>query len=267
MDTHPLRRLESEGRHLSYLTGGSGQCAILILTAAHGVPLLLYDTVLRLEDTHRVVVLDVGEAASLDELARDVGCVLDAEGLDRVVAFGQSLCGILAQAFLMRGASRLEALVISQTIAPRHESNRMAVLWILRLLPGALLRVLMKKKLGRLSTVDLPEECAARHAMSRALLRLTAATTLSKKRIMNIARLIFEFNREESYGVAANGAWPGRVLVFTSEDDLSFGYVGRIEKALPRTEVYVLAKGAGHLAPLAHSREYFDRIEHFLHSL
>jgi len=265
--SHSVREIDHGSRRVRFLSGGSGNRTILILTAAHGTPSMLYDTVLRLESDYRVVVVDVGDASSLDSLTSDVDRVLEAEGVGRVVAFGQSICGILAQAYLMRGASRVDALVLAQTLAPRRENNRLAALWILRVLPGPLLRAVMSWKLRRLPTPQLAPEDAARRAMSRALLLDAVSTTLTKKRLMSTVHLVLEFNREESYGVAANGAWQGRVLLITSEDDAGFGDVERISRALPHTEVHVLPGGAGHSAPLAHRNEFFGRIEGFLSSL
>ena len=103
--------------------------------------------------------------------------------------------------------------------------------------------------------------------MSLALLADTVDNVLTKKRLMNAISLIVEFNRQEDYGAVAREAWRGRVLLFTSEDDPGFADVGRIVRALPQTEVHVFPKGAGHLAPAVHSRDYYDRITRFLRSL
>jgi pimeloyl-ACP methyl ester carboxylesterase len=74
------------------------------------------DTPLRLETESRVVVVDVGECSSLDEVARCADSVLDAEGLGHVVAFGQSIAGILARAYAMRSASRPDGMALAQTV-------------------------------------------------------------------------------------------------------------------------------------------------------
>jgi len=267
VEAHPLGELVADGLRVPYLFGGTGERIVLVLTAAHATPFQAYDSVLRLETESRVLVVDVGECSSLDEVARCADCVLDAEGLGHVVAFGQSVSGILAQAYAMRSASRLDGMVLAQTVPPKRENNRLAALRILRVLPMGLLRRLIKRKLGRLADVDVPLEVKARRAMSLALLSDTVDNVLTKKRLMNAIRLIFEFNREEDYGAVAREAWRGRVLLFTSEDDPGFADVDRIVRALPRTEVHVLRRGAGHLAPAVHSREYYDRISLFLRSL
>ncbi|MEW5983132.1 MAG: alpha/beta hydrolase [Acidobacteriota bacterium] len=264
---HPVRHVARGDRRVDYLSGGRGPHAILILTAAHATPRQVYDTALRLEREYRVVVIDVGEASSLDDLARDVDAVLDSERISRVVAFGQSVAGILAQANLMRRPARVEAMVLSQTVAPRRENNKLVALWILRVLPQPLLRALLVRKLQRLTAVDLPPAGAARLAMSRALLRDTVGTVLTKKRIMATLHLLFEFNREEDYGASAHGGWRGLVLLVTAEDDGGFRDVERVSAALPRTEVLVLPTGAGHLATLVHDGVYFARVEQFLRSV
>lgn len=264
---NPVRKVESDGRCLRYLAAGGGEPPILMLTAAYGSPYAVYDPVLRLEPNHRVVVSDVGEASDLCELAADVDRVLDLEGLDRVVVFGQSLGGILAQAYLMGHPARVEAMVLAQTVAPRRENNRRAALWAVRALPGFAIRALVAHKLRRVAVPGLAAAQAARLAASRALLLDAVQTTLTKRRITHTVRLVFEFNQHPEYGAAGGGAWAGRVLVVTSEDDPGFRDAERIRTALPGTEVHVLPSGAGHLAPLAHCAELWARIEQFLLSL
>lgn len=264
---NPLREVESDGRCLRYLAAGRGELPILLLTAAYGSPYVVYDSALRLGRDHRVVVADVGEASSLDELAADVDRVLDMEGLDRVVAFGQSLGGILAQAYLMGRPVRVEAMVLAQTVAPRRENNRRAALWVVHALPGFAIRALVAHKLRRVAVPGLPAAQAARLAASRALLLDAVRATLTRRRITHTVRLVFEFNQHPEYGAAGRGAWAGRVLVITSEDDPGFGDTERIRAALPSTEVHALPSGAGHLAPLAHGGEFWARIEQFLLSL
>lgn len=264
---HPLREVECDGRRLYYLVAGCGEPPILILTAAHGTPYVCYDAVLRFQRDHRVVVVDVGEASRLDELAADVDRVLDIEGLDRVVAFGQSFSGILAQAYVMRRPARVEAMVLAQTVAPRRENNRVAALWVVRVLPGFLIRALVSKKLRRVSVPAIPAEEATRLAASRVLLLDAVRTTLTKRRIMHAVRLVLEFNLQEVSLAAAGGGWAGRALVLTSEDDPGFRDAERIRAALPRTEVHTLPSGAGHMAPLVHSVEFHQRIERFLLAL
>lgn len=96
-----------------------------------------FTTIDELREDHRVVMLDqrwhgrgiVSERFSLEDCVDDAAAVLDALGIDRVVAVGYSMGGALAQLFWHRHRDRTAGLVLASTAARWRENLGDAVFY------------------------------------------------------------------------------------------------------------------------------------------
>ena len=112
--------------------------------------------------------------------------ILRAENVDKVTVVGGSGAGVIAQAYFKRNYSRIEAMVVYNTLAPRSERNRRWPLWMLRFLPARITGAIAKKKLETLFPGEVPPE--ARIALARAFLN----EVISEKFNKNMAALVCE---------------------------------------------------------------------------
>jgi len=115
---------------------------------------MAYETILGFEERNRMVIVDISAFDDPDEMSRGINLVLDEEEVDRVVLMGQSLSGILAQLYFRRHANRVEALVLTNTLAPKRERCRKWPQLLFACLPFSLLRVLLRRKMRRLGRFD-----------------------------------------------------------------------------------------------------------------
>ena len=78
---------------------------------------------------------------------------------------------------------------------------------------------------------------------------------------------VLKFNDEGIMRPEALKDWEGRILVITSEDDAGYNGSKLLSQQLPNSELYVLEKGYGHLAPAVKSQEVHKAIDDFISSL
>lgn len=265
LKSHSIKSLTIDGKIVHYICSGNGEKTILTFSGGHSTPESAYETIMAFEDDYRVIVIDIGSFSSQDTLNRGVKQILAAERIDRVILTGQSMSGIIAQLFFSENFPMVEGLVLTNTLAPKKDRNKKYGLVIFNLFPGFILKPLIRKKLTKLADVDIeiPPEAEARVGFKIALIKDIIDNKFSKKIIINIIKLAFEFN-ESGYTRESFSEWPGRVLIITCEDDPYFQDVDSLASIFPNTEVFTFPKGLKHIAPMVHLEKFHSLIRNFL---
>ena len=266
LDNHPLKHTDFKGRSISYYSCGKGERTILTFSGGHSGPWAIYSSVLGFEGEFRVVVVDFTSCDNLDDFSQCVNHVLESEGIGPVCVIGQSLTGMFAQAYFRRNMDRVEAIVLTNTLAPKKERNKKAALTILRFFPGFLLKPLIKKRLGQVGKInaEIPPEVEERLRFRMALLRHDMDQQASKRTLLDVVRILFEFNEKDESSIAKIDLWPGKVLIVTSEDEPYRDDVEFLMKQYPRAELYSFPAGWKHSAPLIHMEKFQNLIKDFL---
>ncbi len=265
LDTHTLKCTEIEEKSIPYYCCGQGEKTVLAFSGGHTGPWGVYNFVHEFEREFRVVVVDFSSCASLDDFSRCVNHVLDSEGIGRVFLTGQSLTGMFAQAYFRRNMDRIEAMVLTNTLAPKRERNKKKALVMMRLFPSFLLIPLLKKKLSGLGKFEgeISPEAEGRLRFRMALLLHDMDHIGSKKTLLNIIKMLFEFNAEDEPFPESFKQWPGRVLIVTAEDEPYREDVDSLMKIYPPAELYSFPVGWGHSAPLVHMEKFQSLLKNF----
>jgi lipase len=252
--THAPRRLGHCGVDWRYYTGGNGEQVVLRLSGALGLAEFSFQQIRLFESRFRVISPDYPPVRSLDEITEGLLAILDAEGVERAHVSGGSFGGLLAQALVRRAPERVASLVLSHTGAPDGR-RRGAATAIVALMPGPLLRVLLKARLGR--TLDGADPFW-RHYFDRAI------DQMSKADVMSRVRLQAEFGAQR--WVASDlTAWDGQILVIEGEDDPLFPPAARerLRALYPRSRVHTF-QGTGHAAAVRKPDEYAELVTRFI---
>jgi len=267
--THEVREVSIEEASLSYCVCGGGARAILTFAGGWAGIEALYDTILGLEERNRMVVVDITPFDDPSQMGRAVNQILDREGIERVVVFGQSLSGILAQLYFRRQSDRVEGLVLTNTPGPQAKGNRRWVMPLFNLLPFAILKPLLHRQVDRLADVEteLPPAVRERRQFAQAILDSMLDRSFTRERIRRILELVWRFNEGGDYTADEFDGWPGRVLLVSSEDDPYHEHALRLSSTLPSAELLNLPAGFGHMAPQIHREEFLSAIQLFINSL
>jgi pimeloyl-ACP methyl ester carboxylesterase len=266
---HPVRQVNVGGGNVATCQSGHGEPTVLIFAGGWGGPELLYETILALEDRHRVIVIDAGPIHRPAELAEVTDAILDKEGIGRVALVGQSLSGILGQVYFRRRPGRVTGMVLALTTAPRRKKAKKWALTLVRLVPLSLFRLLLARSLKRLSRTEkpIPEEAAERLAFKGAFTVMMFRSYATRRKLLGVLQLAFALSAAGDYSREELGRWPGKLLVITSPDDPYHGDTKIFQEVFSSTEVVSLPGGYGHIAPQVHRREFFSAIRDFLATL
>jgi pimeloyl-ACP methyl ester carboxylesterase len=252
---HPLAVLRAAGHAWSYVRAGAVGPAVLLLGGALGRAEFTFGVVAALEDGVRVLAPDYPPAGTLRELTDGLAALLDAEGVRRAHVVGGSFGGVVAQAFARAHPERVASLVLSHTGAPDRAAGRAWAVRILRLLPGGLLRAILRKRLrGTVSAAD--------PFWTRQFDETIAA--LAKEDVMSRVALAAEFGAR--YGgtpVPLRPLYP--VLIVEADDDPLFTERKRaaLHALYPDARTHVF-HGTGHAAALLQPTAYADVIRRFV---
>jgi lipase len=252
--THAPRRLGYRGLEWRYFIGGDGDRVVLRLSGALGRGEFSFQQIRLFEPHFRVITPDYPPVRSLTEMVDGLIAILDAEGVGRAHVIGGSFGGLLAQALVRRAPDRVASLVLSHTGAPDGKRRGVATA-IVAAIPQAILRTLLKKRLG--GTLDGADTFWRRY-LDRAIGDMTKADILSR------VRLQAEFAAQR-WSVDDLSRWSGRVLLIEGEDDPLFPAAARarLRALYPTAQVHTF-KGTGHAAAVRKPEEYADVVTRFL---
>ena len=212
-----------------------------------------------------MVVVDISEFCNLDDFSTAVNQILDREGVERVFVMGQSASGVFAQAYTKRNLHRIDALILTNTFAPSPKKNRRWGFILLRIIPIFLLRAVFNKKLrGWTGPEDkLSPDTRERIQFKAAFLRHMIDAHFTKRTIMNLVRMIFEFNEKDAHPESELSDWNGRVLIITSPDDVCHKDIEILNKQYPDAKLFEFEEGHKHLAPIVHRDRFLETIKAF----
>lgn len=243
---HPPVRVRAAGHAWTYVRGGSGGPAMLLLSGALGRAEFGFGVVSALEGAARVLTPDYPPVGTLDELADGLAALLDAEGVERAHVVGGSFGGVAAQALARRHPGRVASLVLSHTGAPERTRGSGAAARVLGLLPAGVLRAMLRRRLrGTLASAD-PFWTRQFDAM---------IDGLAKADVISRVRLAAEFG--ERFGGGEPQRPPFPVLIVEAEDDPLFTPAKRaaLHALYPTARTHVF-RGTGHAAGILRPDEY-----------
>ena len=267
LESHTMKTAVVEGREVAYYACGQGPRTLLTFCGGHSTPDTAWQTILSYEDDYRIVVVDVSDFETVDELVHGIDRLLEGEEVERVTLMGQSLAGLISQIYFKKRFLKVDGMVLINTLPLRKGEGKPSVLLMLKLLPTFLLKTLFKKKLRSYFAAAL-EDPRAQDGCRFGLAHLddVMANHFTKKKLMNVMNLLAQF-QQEGYAKDDFAGWPGKVLVMSSEDDPGFKDFDWLIQNLPGTVPYVFPKGLGHLPQLVHRDKFESRIKDFLAEL
>lgn len=269
LETHALSRFEWNGLTIPYFCGGEGERTLLTFSGIHSGPEALYESIIAYEKNCRIVVADVSAFRSLNEFNEAVNRILERESIDRVIVMGHSFSGFFAQAYFRRNLDRIDALILTNSVAPKHEKNKPLALLLFRCMPFLIMRFIILRNLNRLAEteVEVPLEVRERIRFKTLLMRYIMESRLTRRNLVGTVKLLFEFHEKDGYHEGDFARWKGRTLIITSEDDAYYKDVEIFKRFLPNAEVFHLPKGWKHLAPLVHLEEMQGKVKTFVDGL
>jgi pimeloyl-ACP methyl ester carboxylesterase len=262
--THPSKHLRVGTADWTYLTGGQGSEALLILPGGTraGYPFWIMPD---FESDYRVIMPVYPPVSTLAEMVAGLAAILDAEALQRVHVLGSSLGGVVAQCLARRYPERVDRLILANTGGPDPAGipNWRLRHAMLGRLPAGLVQTLFRQQVLRDLRAVPPAELPLLRAYTTTLIRRTPPAWYR-----HAFALLIDF--AEHYQVApgervAAAEWQHRVLILDSDRDHYYPRAKQeaLHALYPQAQVHTF-QAEGHLVALTRRQAYVSVIRQFL---
>jgi pimeloyl-ACP methyl ester carboxylesterase len=252
--------IELDGRRWRYVASGHGPKTVVFLPGGFARADIWLRPVLALEREYKVLAVDASlEVFDAKRFCDAVLAIADHEGVDRFTAVGTSYGGGLVQYLLAHHSHRLDHAVLSHctAVTPRIATLMRRIRRAVGLIPAFLINAALHRRRRPLA-YDSPYP-----GFTTAYMR-----ELSGPVDKNVLRRFLDQTIETiptfRHDPSALAAWPGRILILTSNDDrTSFPRLNELTERYPRAEVHVFDEG-GHATVLLFPDRVSDVLGAFL---
>ena len=265
--THPYQQVPLDGTTWRYIAcgQGQGQAALLFLPGAFLRADMWFNQILALEEDYHIIAPDayaLQGVFDMDAVCDALVRSLDAEGVERATVIGLSAGGGVAQYLLQQHPDRVANVVFSHCgvleYSAEGEKQTKRLLWLVKLLPLFVIRRVLK----RMTTGDLPAD-SQWIDFHEAYLR-ESIPNIERSMYVNFLRSSLVARRNFAFEPAVLDAWPGSILILSSQDDaLSRQSVAQLQARYPRAKPHLLEAG-GHHAFLFFPAAYTAALKEFL---
>lgn len=259
--THPREQIDLSGTIWSYLLGGQGTETFLILPGGEHIGDIAFPLFQQFEQEYRCLYPSYPPFPTMGELVDGLAALLDRLSIDRVILFGASFGGDVAQCFVRKYPDRVSKLILVNTGVPDERLGRATKRGkpLVTLLPLGFLRLLVNAVLGKALSVRPQEQQFWQAMMHELVSNQTRADLVSSFDETIDYRLNYHFSPDDLE------SWPGKVLILQSDDDPATKPAMRLalRNLYPQAQVHTFHK-AGHTPFLSQPDEFYPLVRSFL---
>jgi pimeloyl-ACP methyl ester carboxylesterase len=207
-------------------------------------------------------------AYSIDFFAEDLGAVLDALELDRIILCGLSLGGMIAQSFAVRNIHRLRGLILADTavsvrltLSDKFQRYILAPKWVM----SAAIRWMSVNRFVnfsfKLAQWTRSADWFGRDHQTAAYVR-KAMLNISTEEYLKIYAAIYDFDLQD----LAKITLPTLILNGEYESKSVFRHTQEMLKLIPNSQARVIP-GAGHTSNMENPEGFNAELDQYLASL
>ena len=270
---YPLRKITIREKVWEYIATGSGQETFLILPGGGQTAQATFDLIQAFENDYKVIAITIHNVDSIQEVIDAIELILSNEKTNRIILYGLSLGGMLAQSYLKRYKDKIDFVILSHTCPPTSTFYKNKIIRRLQLLnlvlpiiPSTIITFLAKNIARKLQDNDksLKRDNNDDNTKIYADLSKEYYQRYFNKRLLKTwIKLHFDFYHNEKIHKEDYIDWKGKVLVLKTDNDPLIQDEDKFINIYPDTEVYTF-KGTGHLTFFYKSKKIIERIKKFI---
>jgi pimeloyl-ACP methyl ester carboxylesterase len=264
-ERHPYKQISVNRKSWRYIAAGDGEAAVVFLPGAFLPADMWFYQMTALAGRYRLLAPDsyaLQELFDLDQICWLLEEMLAAEGFKSATFVGLSAGGGIIQVLLQERPGVMRNAVLSHCgpIIYDEKGARQGqrLLSLSRFLPASLIRrIIVRQTSGR------PPNDSQWLAFHDAYYQEQTAK-LEKRTFRQFMELGLETRRNFTFEPDDVAAWPGRMLLLTSEDDdFSYPRLDILQERYPQAETHVFDSG-GHHTYLFFPEAYTQALAEFL---
>jgi pimeloyl-ACP methyl ester carboxylesterase len=260
---HPVKTLRINNVIGKYIVGGKSDIGFLIFPGGGQDMYSSYDLIEAYEDKYKVISLSITGFSDLKTFFTFINKILEVEKVNKVIVYGLSLGGFIAQHYVKENKKRVIKLILSHTATTKSKPVIKKVIipgkiayFFLPVIPISLLRYLVKKNAGRIQAghsniLDLWKKYTSKSCLEKRteFSNRFGLDFLNREYLNSFYRIGVNMEREEKmWNKDILTDWSKNVLIIKVNDDPLAQDDGMLKRYYPEAKEYVF-HGTGHLTP------------------
>jgi pimeloyl-ACP methyl ester carboxylesterase len=275
---HPEKTLKISNITGKYIIGGKSTTGFLIFPGGGQDMYSSYDLIEAYENKYKVISLSITGFLDLKTFFTFINRILEKEKINKVIVYGLSLGGFIAQHYVKSNREKVIKLILSHTATTKSKPVIKIVMipgkilhFFLPIIPISLLRYLVKKNAGRIQAghsniLNLWKKYASKINLEKRTKfgNRFGLDFLNRKYLNSFYLLGINMEREEKkWGTNILKDWSKNILIIKAIDDPLAQDNGMLRKYYPKAKEYVF-NGTGHLTPFIQTEKMRQVINDFI---
>ncbi|MFA6533407.1 MAG: alpha/beta fold hydrolase [Patescibacteria group bacterium] len=275
---HPEKTLKISNVIGKYISGGESTTGFLIFPGGGQDMYSSYDLIETYENKYKVISLSITGFFDLKTFFLFINKILEVEKVNRVIVYGLSLGGFIAQHYVKANKKKVIKLILSHTATTKSKPVIKKVMipgkilhFFLPIIPITLLRYLVKKNAGRIqaghsNTLDLWNKYTSKFNLKKReeFINRFGLDFLNREYLNSFYRLGTNMEKEErGWDTDDLNDWSKNILIIKAIDDPLAQDDGMLKKYYPKAKEYIF-NGTGHLTPFIQFKKMKRIIDDFI---
>jgi pimeloyl-ACP methyl ester carboxylesterase len=280
VNNHQPKYVIVNGQKRKYLTGGGGKIGFLVLPGSGQDALSCFDLIDKFENKYKVIAINYTGLTSLGNFYTYVNLILKKEKIEKIVLYGMSLGGFLAQHYIRKFPNNVTALILSHTGSTKSKTikNKVSIpgkilYKFIPLIPQFVLDYFFNLIAGKVQTgqsniSQLYKKYSSQQNLERRKIFIKNSTfsLINKEYLKTVYLLGVKMEKvEKKFSNNDLKNWKGKILIIKTNNDPLAQDNGMFKYYYPNASVYTFEK-TGHLTPFIQFAKMVQVIEKFLNN-
>ncbi len=254
---YPIKTANVGKKTWEYIACGIGKETLLLLPGGGQTAQGNFRLIQAFEKKYRIIVPTIYNVDTIEEFCFAINTILKKEKVKRIILYGLSIGGLMAQSYIKRNKEKVTTLIIFHACTPKSQLYRRKIVPLLKLsfllpfVPVGIFSSFLKHFAGKLQGAP-KQKIDTSTKNETQIISLTKLFTneffekyLTKRLLTTWSNLHKDFIKE-SFSSQDFFDWKGKVLILRSDDDPLMQDEGDFKKVYPQASTYTFHH-TGHL--------------------
>jgi len=275
---HPAKYIKINNTIGKYIVGGKQKTGLIILPGGGQDMYSSYDFIDAYEGKYKVISISINGFRKLSDFFEFINKILETEKVDKIILYGLSLGGFLAQHYIRLYQDRVLKLILSHTSSTRSKAliHRIIIpgkiaYFFLPIIPLRLLKFLVKKNSGKIQSgsdnvMNLWNKYSSKENLSKrtGFIKKFGLDFIDREYLKSFYSLGIEMEKTEKLWKQDDMVeWSKNILIIKTTNDPLAIDDGVLKQYYPKAKEFVFYK-TGHLTPFIRFEEMKQIIDSFI---
>lgn len=272
---YPLKKISVNNKNWEYISCGKAKETLLLFPGGGQTAQGNFRLIQVFEDEYKIIIPTIYDVDSIKEFCNAINTILQNENTDKVILYGCSIGGLLAQSYLKRNKDKVTDLILLSACTPKSKLYQSKIVpltklkFLLGIVPIGILKFLLTNFGGQFQGASKEGRVRAKEDIEvDKLLHLFVQEFVERyftKRLLTTWLCLHKEFSQESITKEDFSDWKGKVLIMRSDNDPLMQDDGDFKKVYPQSDIFTF-HGTGHLSHYYEFHKMVEVMNNFLNS-